>query len=416
MEPQQGASTDAADQLAGGGAAGDLLRELPAQAIAAAAPHSLPPIPPELRDLLAAALSSAAEAVTITVADLDEPRIVFVNTAFTELTGYAAAEVVGRTPRLLQGPKTDRRVLDELRAGLAAGRGWGGEAINYRKDGSELWLEWRIAPVRDAAGRVAWFVATQRDITARRLTWEAAERSSLAKTHFLARMSHELLTPLNSLIGFPQMLIDGHFGPLDERQGQAVANVLEAAEQLRHLIQDLLDLARLDAGRLQMEIEVFDLGALLADLAGPLAATASRKRIAFCVEIAPDLPRLAGDPARLKQAFVNLLDNALKYTPTGGNIALRARPQATLAGPPWLHIEVADSGMGIQRDDFERIFHLFEQVDPSLSRRHPGTGLGLALVIRIVDLHGGRVWVESAGEGQGSTFHVELPGHGEPRP
>lgn len=394
MEPQQAASTDSA------GLTGS----------------------PELRDLLAAALASAAEAVTITVADLDEPRIVFVNPAFTELTGYAAGDVIGRTPRLLQGPRTDRRVLDELRAGLAAGRCWSGEAINYRKDGSEFWLEWRIAPVRDAAGRTAWFVATQRDISARRQVQEAAERASLAKTHFLARMSHELLTPLNSLIGFPQMLIDGHFGPLGERQGQAVANVLEAAEQLRHLIQDLLDLARIDAGRLQMEMEVFDLGALLADLAGPVAAAASRKRIAFGVEIAPDLPRPAGDPVRLKQVFVNLLDNALKYTPGGGRVALRARGAPAEgsaaepgAGPRWLHVEVADSGMGIRSDDFDRIFHLFEQVDPSLARRQPGTGLGLALATRILDLHGGRVWVESCGEGQGSTFHVELPGHGEPR-
>ena len=391
MEPKQAASTDAVG----------------------------PSGTPELRDLLAAALASAAEAVTITVADLDEPRIVFVNAAFTELTGYAAEEVIGRTPRLLQGPRTDRRVLDEVRAGLAAGRCWSGEAINYRKDGSELWLEWRIAPVRDAAGRTAWFVATQRDITARRQVQEASERASLAKTHFLARMSHELLTPLNSLIGFPQMLIDGHFGPLGERQRQAVANVLEAAEQLRRLIQDLLDLARIDAGRLQMEMELFDLGALLADLAGPVAAAASRKRIAFCVEIAPDLPRPVGDPVRLKQVFVNLLDNALKYTPGGGRVALRARgaPAAgPAAGPPWLHVEVADSGMGIRSDDFDRIFHLFEQVDPSLARRQPGTGLGLALATRILDLHGGRVWVESSGEGQGSTFHVELPGHGEPHP
>jgi PAS domain S-box-containing protein len=367
-------------------------------------------LPPALRDLLAAALLQAHDAVTITTADLDRPAIVFVNPEFTALTGYAAAEVIGKTPHLLQGPGTDRTVLDRLRRDLAAGRCFEGEALNYRKDGSEFWLQWRIAPVRDAGGRISHFVAVQRDATAQREATAGAERSSVARTEFLARVSHELLTPLNSLIGFPQMLIDGHFGSLNERQQQAVGNTLSAAEQLRQLILDLLDLARIEAGRMQLDCSSFDLGALLADFARPVVDLAQRKGVTVAIDLTPDLPPVWGDPARLKQVALNLLDNAVKYTPPGGRVELRlGRSAGAPAAAAMLHLAVADSGIGVADEDRERIFHLFEQVDPALTRRQPGTGLGLALVSRIVDLHGGRIWVESAGLGQGSTFHVEVP-------
>src|SRR4029077_12267040 len=127
-----------------------------------------------------------------------------------------------------------------------------GELPACRKDGSEVWLEFRAAPIRDRAGRVTHYITTQRDVTARRASQEAAERSSLAKSLFLSRISHELLTPLNSLIGFPEMLVDGHFGPLNDGQRQAVGNILGAAEQLRRLLHDLLDLPRPQSGRVQL--------------------------------------------------------------------------------------------------------------------------------------------------------------------
>jgi PAS domain S-box-containing protein len=368
------------------------------------------PLPEELRDLLAAALFDAHEAVAIVDTDLANLGIVFVNPAFTTLTGYAAEEVVGQTIRLLQGPKTDVSALAGVRAELAAGRSATAEVIAYHKDGSELWVEYRTAPIRAGAGRVSHYVSSLRDVTARRQSQEAAESSSLAKILFLSRISHELMTPLNSLIGFPEMLADGHFGPLNDRQLHAVGNVLEAAQQLHRLLQDLLDLARLESGRLQLDRSSFDLGTLLADLAGPVAEAARRKGLTLGVDVAGDLPRVCGDPVRLKQVALNLLDNAVKYTLSGGWVALRAWRAASPAGAPLVRLSVADSGIGIRRDAHERIFRMFEQVDPSLTRRQSGTGLGLALVTRILDLHDGRAWVESPGEGLGSTFHVELPG------
>ena len=277
-------------------------------------------------------------------------------------------------------------------------------------------MEFRAAPIRDATGQVTHYVTTQRDVTARRQSQETAERSSLAKSLFLSRISHELLTPLNSLIGFPEMLVDGHFGPLNDRQRQAIANILEAGEQLRRLLHDLLDLARLESGRLGLERSRFDLGALLADLAAPVAEAARRKGLSLEVEVAGDLPLVEGDPVRLKQVALNLLDNAVKYTSSGGWVKLRVWSEWTPAGAPLVRLAVADSGIGILQEDQERIFHMFEQVDPSLTRRQTGTGLGLALVRRLLDLHGGRAWVESRGEGQGSTFHVAVPGlRQEPR-
>jgi PAS domain S-box-containing protein len=368
-----------------------------------------PPLPEELRDLLAAALFDGNEAVAV-FTDAGNPRFVFVNPAFTALTGYAAEEVVGRRSRLLQGPKTEVSVLAGVRAELAAGRSATAEVALYRKDGSEVWIQYRAAPIRAAAGRGSHYVASLRDVTARRRSQEAAESSSLAKTLFLSRISHELMTPLNSLIGFPEMLADGHFGPLNDSQLQAIGNVLAAAEQLRRLLHDLLDLARLESGRLQLDSSSFDLGPLLADLAGPAIVAARRKGLTLGVDVAPDLPRVCGDPVRLKQVTLNLLDNAVKYTSSGGWVALRAWRAASAAGAPLVRLSVADSGIGVRRDDHERIFRMFEQVDPSLTRRQSGTGLGLALVTRILDLHDGRAWVESPGEGLGSTFHVEIPG------
>lgn len=364
---------------------------------------------PDLGGLVGAAVHAAHDAVTITVADLAEPRIVFVNPAFTTLTGYGAGEVVGRTPRLLQGPRTDRAVLARVRGELAAGRSCAAETLNYRKDGSEMWLEWRVAPMRDAAGRVTHYVAVQRDVTARIEAQAATLRASLAKTQFLGRISHELLTPLNSMIGFPEMLIDGHFGALNERQRQAVTNVYEASQQLRRLIHDLLDLARIEAGRLRLERSVFHFGALMSDLAASVSEAARRKGLTLAIEIEEPLPPVCGDPVRLKQLVLNLLDNAIKYTPAGGSVRLRTWPDRTADGMPLVRLAVVDSGVGIGHEDRERIFLLFEQVDPSLTRGQPGTGLGLALVRRILDLHGGRVWVESDGLGSGSAFHVELP-------
>ena len=368
-------------------------------------------LPEELRELLAAALCAANEAVSITVADVEEPRLVFVNPAYSKLTGYTAQEVVGQPAPRFDHPKADRRTLAGLRAEMAAGRSVQYEIPACRKDGSELWVSFRASPIRDRAGRVTHFITTQRDVTARRANQEAAERSSLAKSQFLSRISHELLTPLNSLIGFPEMLVDGHFGPLNEGQRQAVGNILGAAEQLRRLLQDLLDLSRLDSGRLQLDRARFDLGALLADLAAPVAEAARRKGLTLEVHVSRDLPQVEGDPVRLKQVALNLLDNAVKYTSSGGWIGLRAWAEQPPEGaPPLVRLAVADSGIGIKKEDHERLFRMFEQADSSLTRRQPGTGLGLALVARLVALHGGRAWVESGGEGQGSTFHVAVPG------
>jgi len=387
------------------GAAGTAIN-LPPPAVAGTPPADLPE---ELRALLAAAMVAANEAVSVSVAALAAPRVVFVNPAFTELTGYAADEVVGGWSRL-EGPATDHAMVVDLRTRLIAGQAVSGEIIVYRKDGSELWVELRAAPIRDRAGLVTHYVTNWRDVTARRQGREAAERSSLAKSLFLSRISHELMTPLNSLIGFPELLADGHFGPLNEAQQRAIGNVLEAGEHLRQLLRDLLDLARLESGRLQLELSRFDLGALVADLAGPVAETARRKGLAFEVEVAGGLPPVDGDPVRLKQVALNLLDNAVKYTAAGGWVKLQVWPAASAAGAPLVRLAVADSGIGVRQEDQERIFRTFEQVDPSLTRCQSGTGLGLALVTRLLDLHGGRAWVESPGEGLGSTFHVEVPG------
>jgi signal transduction histidine kinase len=260
-------------------------------------------------------------------------------------------------------------------------------------------------------------VDLERRLEGARRAQQAAEQASLAKTRFLARMSHDLLTPLNVLIGFPDMLVEGHFGPLNPRQLRAVENVRAAADQLRHQLQDLLDLARLDAGVLSVERVRLDLGALLTEIVEVAAAPAQRRRLTLSGDIASGLPPVLGDAMRLKRVVQSLLDNAFKYTPAGGSVHLRAWSSALSGGEPGVRLAVTDSGAGLAAGECDRVFHLFEQPEaaaPLSGGRQPGAGLGLALARRVVGLHGGRVWAESAGPGAGSSFHVEIPGGEEP--
>ena len=236
---------------------------------------------------------------------------------------------------------------------------------------------------------------------------EAAERANHAKSDFLAKMSHELRTPLNSIIGFSDVLLEQSAGPLTAKQQRFVENVVTSGRQLLTLINDILDLSKVEAGRMELSITRVNPAGAVDEVLASLQPQASRKRHALHSEVPSDLPLVRADAVRLKQILVNLVGNAIKYTPADGSIVVRA-----VAAPPrarvGVRLEVTDTGIGIAAADLERVFDEFEQVGGAYGRAQEGTGLGLALARRLVMLHGGTIGVRSV-EGAGSTFYFTLP-------
>ena len=235
---------------------------------------------------------------------------------------------------------------------------------------------------------------------------QAAEltRAGAYKSQFLANMSHELRTPLNAILGFTQLLHDGEVGPLTTEQREFLGNVLTSGRHLLRLINDVLDLAKVESGKLDFRPEAIEVPELIAEVNAILRTTASDKNVRVEVQVDPSLGGVVLDPARLKQVLYNYLSNALKFTPPGGLVTVRAATE----GAESFRLEVEDTGPGIQPDDLARLFVEFQQLDAGAAKKHGGTGLGLALTKRIVEAQGGSVGVRST-PGSGSVFHAILP-------
>jgi len=236
------------------------------------------------------------------------------------------------------------------------------------------------------------------------------------KSQFLANMSHELRTPLNAIIGFSEILGDKTFGELNAKQTKYINNVLVSGRHLLQLINDILDLSKVEAGRLELEPSRVNIKGLLENSLIIIKEQAMTHGIKLDLDISQELMDLeiSADERKLKQSMFNLLSNAAKFTPDGGEIHITAQ-SSIINHQSSIQISVADTGIGIKPEDQERVFGEFEQLDSTYARQHKGTGLGLALTRRLVELHGGRIWVESEGEGKGSTFTFEIPVKDEKR-
>ena len=235
---------------------------------------------------------------------------------------------------------------------------------------------------------------------------EAAETATRAKSEFLANMSHELRTPLNAIIGFSEILWDQTFGELNEKQTKYINNVLVSGRHLLQLINDILDLSKVEAGKMELEPSRVNIKDLLENSLIMIKEKAMKHGIKVDSHIPQELMdlKISADERKLKQIMFNLLSNAVKFTPDNGVITTTVRREGVD-----LITSVADSGIGIKPEDQERVFGEFEQLDSTYARQQQGTGLGLALNRRLVELHGGRIWVESKGEGKGSTFTFVIP-------
>jgi PAS domain S-box-containing protein len=373
----------------------------------------------------------------------DERGIVeTLNPAAERIFGYAASEVIGRNVKMLMPEPYHGEhdgYLERYRTtGEARVIGIGREFVGQRKDGSTFALDLAVSEMRPGGERH--YTGIVRDITERKRIAETLrvqseeiarknvelEEANRAKSDFLANMSHELRTPLNSIIGFSEMLKDGVLGELDAKQRGFVADIFDAGTHLLSLINDILDLSKVEAGMLQLEAGAVDVAALLRASTLVVREKALTHRIRLVTELDPGLGTLLADERKLKQIVYNLLSNAVKFTPEGGAVTLSARrcaraevtldaalPGRLIALPPGEHNEflavtVEDTGVGIAEEHLPKLFEPFMQVDSSVSRRHAGTGLGLSLVRRLAELHGGTVGVASR-PGVGSRFCVWLP-------
>jgi signal transduction histidine kinase len=215
-------------------------------------------------------------------------------------------------------------------------------------------------------------------------------------------MSHELRTPLNAIIGFSEVLAEGMFGDVNEKQAEYLRDILESGRHLLSLINDILDLSKIEAGRMELEVTDFDLPAAIDNALTLVRERAGRRGIALQAALDPRLGEVRADERKIKQVVLNLLSNAVKFTPEGGRIEVRARP-----AEGDVEVSVSDTGIGIAPADQGAVFEEFRQVGASAAKQE-GTGLGLALCRKFIELHGGRIWVNSQ-VGVGSTFTFTLP-------
>jgi adenylate cyclase len=293
---------------------------------------------------------------------------------------------------------------------------------------TELWIVAVIVIASILAGLV-WQRRQARSLAGRSAELEqlSAElyRANRAKSEFLANVSHELRTPLAAIVGFVDLLREGAYGELTPRQIGPVERIESSANHLRELVEQVLDLAKMAAGRLEVHTELLKLRPFVIDVASEVEPLVNEKKLAFSIAIPATLPRIATDPTHLRQILVNLLGNAIKFT-SDGSIAVRAalvsdgeiasfvssagkRPLLA-AGGSWVALQITDTGMGVPAKDLERIFEEFEQVNagPRGDSMRRGTGLGLAISRRLARLLDGDITVESV-EGKGSAFTVWLP-------
>jgi signal transduction histidine kinase len=233
--------------------------------------------------------------------------------------------------------------------------------------------------------------------------YEQLEAANRHKSEFLANMSHELRTPLNAVIGFSDVLLEHTFGDLNDKQEQYIGIIQSSGRHLLSLINDILDLSKIEAGRMELELSQFDVEMAVDNTVTLVRDRAARHDLTLAVEVEPELPPMVGDERKIKQILLNLLSNAVKFTPDGGRIDVRAR---RVDGA--VEIAVSDTGIGIAPEDQGAIFEEFRQVGTDVVRKREGTGLGLALTRRFIELHGGTIGVESE-PGKGSTFTFTLP-------
>lgn len=383
----------------------------------------------------------------------EDLRIVYANNIFENMFGYEHDEMIGKHVSIVNAPtqKSPEETAQEIVASITRDGFWRGEIKNIKKDGTPFWSYATVSVFEHSMfGRV--YLSIHTDITRRKQAEEAvleytdrleekvrertekleektieAEAANLAKSEFLANMSHELKTPLNAIVGFSELLKIGAAGELTATQNEYVQEVWESGRHLNRIINSILSMVQLESHQAELELSEFPLKETIEEILDRFSEKAAREGIRTTIEIPDEIGRIVADQAKLQEVVKQLLANAIKFTPEGGAIVIRAqrvaeaalgggRPERPNAYPSltphhsgnFLEISVADTGIGIAEQDLGRLFKPFQQLDPTLTKTYEGIGLGLCLCRKYVELHGGKIWVESE-VGKGSTFYLAIP-------
>ena len=363
--------------------------------------------------LLESVAVHANDAILITEAEPVEaeengPRILYANEAYCKMSGYTLEEVIGKTPRIMQGPDSDPAARAEIRRALKRWKPIVIEILNYTKAGVPFWVELSIVPVADERGWYTHWVSLQRDVTARKESEaalirarEEAEAANRAKSDFLGRMSHELRTPLNAILGFGQLLELEEQAPGNR---ESTGQILKAGRHLLELINEVLDISRIESGAVALSLEpvsIAEIARETLDLVGPMAAQFGVRLHQTRVFDSPLM--LLGDRRRVKQIALNLLSNAIKYNREGGEVTLSIEP---VENGESVRLCVADNGNGIAPEKRDRLWVPFDRLGAEASGIE-GTGIGLALSYRLAQTMNGQLDFRSSE--RGSTFWLELP-------
>jgi two-component system, sensor histidine kinase and response regulator len=359
----------------------------------------------KMRAFLASIVESSDDSIIGT--DLDG-RILSWNQGAEKLFGYTAEEALGKHITLLF-PASDRidylKSITKIRRQEHIERF---ESVRMGKNGVPLDVSVILSPIKDPTGRLLGVSAIYRDITASKRAdaelikaKDAAEAASRAKSTFLATMSHEIRTPMNGILGMTELVLESE---LTSEQRDNLQLVHLSAESLLTVINDVLDFSKIEAGKLEFESISFDVRDRLGEIMQTLGFRAHQKGLELIYDVHPDVPlALSGDPGRLRQILVNLVGNAIKFTEQG-QILVDVALESIIADTACVHFSVRDTGVGIPAEQQEKIFEPFSQADQSMTRKYGGTGLGLTICSRLVEMMGGRIWVVSQA-GKGSTFH-----------
>lgn len=339
----------------------------------------------------------------------DTGRIILANSNAELLFGYAREQLIGETIELLMPSR--------FRGAHAAHRqrysnqpktrtmGAALELFGLRKDGTEFPVEVSLSPMQTEHGIMV--ISAVRDITERKeqemIRRRSLQEASRLKSEFLAKMSHELRTPLNSIIGFTEFMLDGTPGSLNAKQKEYLSDVHNSGKHLLNLINTILDLAKVEAGKIQIDPEEFEVKAAVNQVCATLLPLARKKKLNLSVNVSEDAGFVTLDLSKFRQILYNLLSNAIKFTDEGGDIKVLVDKREE-----FLTLIIRDTGIGMHEKDLHRLFTEFQQLDSGTSRRYEGSGLGLVVTKKLVELQHGSIQVQSE-FGTGTTFLVTLP-------
>jgi PAS domain S-box-containing protein len=338
----------------------------------------------------------------------DQAKILEINDAALRIFGVERSDLNGRLPgdvaQLSRIPAPDGTQGPEWPYGqaLRTGKPVHGSVIGYRRpDGTEFWVQFDAVPLLDAEGHVEQVISSFIDVTSVKSA-ELATRENEAKSRFLASMSHELRTPLNSILGFAQLLEQRSFGDLNDRQTRYVGHITSSGQHLLELVNDILDLSKVAAGQMDLNIENVPVESTVNEVLARLRPMADGRGLWVTSAVVPGLVARA-DRRRLEQVLFNLLSNAIKFTPAGGTISVKTGTGAGVA-----FVTVSDTGIGIPDEEKESLFHRFFRASTATDAAIAGTGLGLSIAKAIAEAHSGTISVDDA-PGGGTVFRIELP-------